>query len=562
VALGFPTAAEWKQRSASSGVRRPSPVIARNGIVASAHPLISATGLDVLQRGGNAVDAAVAASLVGGVVLPAMCGLGGDLFAVVHGRARSGKTETLAFHGSGVGPSNATVEEMRARGERGGAIMAQYGPLSPSVPGFVDGCFALLDRFGSRSFAELAQPAIRYAADGVAVSPLVARWIAEVADPLRERPATAAVFLPGGKVPAVGSVLRQTDLARSLQAIADGGRNVFYTGDLAERICAALAAEGGLLAMDDFAGHATDVAAPIATTYRDHVVYETALPTQGFVVNETLNIVEHANLAGLGLSSAEGVHVLAEALGRAFADRNAYAGDPRRVDVPLDVLLSKKWAAERWATIDPTTAATDVAPGRLTPGDTTFCCVVDGDGMMISLIFSLSDWFGSRVVAGDTGILLNNRAGHCFSLVDGHPNQFAPHKRPMHTLNCWLIAGQNGTPVVAGGTPGGDFQPQWNVQTITGLIDAGLDVQQTVEQPRWQIWPATYPAEIGNPLELRVEDRLGDATVAALERMGHRIVRAGDWGAGGSAQVIARDPATGVLAGGSDPRSEGLAIGY
>ncbi|HEU0115779.1 MAG TPA: gamma-glutamyltransferase family protein [Thermomicrobiales bacterium] len=560
--LGFPTTAEWKQRSASSGTRRPSPVIARNGIVASAHPLISATGLGVLQQGGNAVDAAVAASLVGGVVLPAMCGLGGDLFAVVHGRSRAGKTETLAFHGSGVGPSNATVETMRARGDRGGAIMAQFGPLSPSVPGYVDGCFALLDRFGSRSFAELAQPAIRYASEGVALSPLVTRWIAETAGRLREQPATAAVFLPGGDVPAVGTPLRQPDLARSLQAIADGGRDVFHAGELAERICAALAAQGGLLSLDDFAGHATDVSAPIATTYRDHVIYETTLPTQGFVVNETLNIVEHADLAGMGLSSATAVHLLAESLGRAFADRNAYAGDPRCVDVPLDVLLSKKWAARRWGTIDPARAATDIAPGRLSPGDTTFLCVVDGDGMMISLIFSLSEWFGSRVVAGDTGILLNNRAGHCFSLVDGHPNQFAPGKRPMHTLNCWLIAGPDGAPLVAGGTPGGDFQPQWNVQTIAGLIDAGLDVQRAVEQPRWQIWPATYPADLGNPLELRVEDRLGEATIAALERMGHRIVRAGDWGAGGSAQVIARDPATGVLAGGSDPRSEGLAIGY
>jgi gamma-glutamyltranspeptidase / glutathione hydrolase len=562
VALGFPTTADWKQRSASSGTRRPSPVIARNGIVASAHPLISATGLAVLQQGGNAVDAAVAASLVGGVVLPAMCGLGGDLFAVVHGRSRAGKTETLAFQGSGVGPGQCTVDEMRARGDRGGAIMAQFGPLSPAVPGYVDGCFALLDRFGTRSFAELAQPAIRYAEEGVALSPLVTRWIAETADRLREQPATAAIFLPGGDVPAVGTPLRQTDLARSLQLVADRGRDVFYAGELAERMCDALAAQGGRLSVDDFAGHATDVSAPIATTYRDHVIYETTLPTQGFVVNETLNIAEHADLAGLGLSSAAAVHLLAESLGRAFADRNAYAGDPRRVDVPLDALLSKKWAAERWATIDPSRASADVEPGRLSPGDTTFLCVVDGDGMMISLIFSLSEWFGSRVVAGDTGILLNNRAGHCFSLVDGHPNQFAPNKRPMHTLNCWLIAGPDGTPLVAGGTPGGDFQPQWNVQTIAGLIDAGLDVQRAVEQPRWQIWPATYPADLGNPLELRVEDRLGDAAITELERMGHRVVRAGDWGAGGSAQVIARDPATGVLAGGSDPRSEGLAIGY
>ena len=245
-----------------------------------------------------------------------------------------------------------------------------------------------------------------------------------------------------------------------------------------------------------------------------------------------------------------------------MADRNAYAGDPRAGDIPLATLLSKAWAAERWRTIDPAVAAADHVPGRIAPGDTTSLCVVDGDGMMVSLIFSLSEWFGSGVVAGDTGILMNNRAGHCFSLLEGSPNVFAPGKRPMHTLNCYLVADPDGTPVLVGGTPGGDFQPQWNAQVLSYLIDAGLDAQAAVEAPRWQVWPATYPAQIGQPLHLLVEDRLGDDTIDALARMGHAVGRVGPWGAGGSVQVIARDPESGVLCAGSDPRSEGLAIGF
>ncbi len=276
---------------------------------------------------------------------------------------------------------------------------------------------------------------------------------------------------------------------------------------------------------------------------------------------EALNIVERADLGAGALTSADGVHLGAEALAAAFADRNAYAADTPEGAAAVDRLISKEWAAERFAAIDPARATGDLAAGALAAAHTTSLCVVDSDGLMVSLIFSVSDWFGSGFVAGDTGVLLNNRAGHCFSLEPGHPNAFAPGKRTMHTLNCYLIAAPDGTPVLAGGTPGGDYQPQWNIQSITGLIDGGLDVQQATSQPRWQIWPATYPAEVGAPVELRVEDRLGDETIAELEARGHTVVRLGPWGARGAVQLVARDPETGVLAAGSDPRSEGLALG-
>jgi gamma-glutamyltranspeptidase/glutathione hydrolase len=562
--LGFPDPLD-AAKSASCDRRRISPVMARSGIIGAQHPLVSSAGLRVLASGGNAVDAAVAAALVGTIVMPGRCGIGGDLFAIVASPDTAGRSkgECLAFHGSGIAPRGASLEYMREHGEDapdGRRVMAQRGPLSPSVPGFVDGCFALLEQFGTRPFAELAAPAMAYAADGFPISPAEANSIAAYSELLRTFPTSAAVFLPDGAAPRSGQILRQPELARSLSLIAGGGPDVFYRGEIAKSIASFLAANGGALTEDDFADHATAVSPPLTTSYRGHTIHETGLPTQGFVVLEALNICEQAPIAEMGLTSARAVHTEVSALRLAFADRRAYAGDPNYGETPLATLLSKEWAAERYATIDPQYAAS-IDAGLVATGDTTSLCVIDADGLMISLIFTVSASFGSGVVAGDTGILLTNRAGHCFELEEGHPNIYAPGKRTMHTLNCYLIADPDGTPVLVGGTPGGDFQPQWNIQTITGLIDGGLDVQAATEQPRWQFQPATYPVERGDAFSLTVEDRLGEETIADLKAMGYPIERAGMWGAGGSVQVIARDPETGILAGGSDPRAEGMAVG-
>jgi gamma-glutamyltranspeptidase / glutathione hydrolase len=452
---------------------------------------------------------------------------------------------------------------MREHGEDapgGRRVMAQRGPLSPSVPGFVHGCFALLERFGTRPFAELAAPAITYAAEGFPISPAEAKSIAAYSELLHQFPTSAAVFLPDGIAPRSGQILRQSELARSLSLIAGGGSDVFYRGEIAKSIASFLAANGGALTEEDFADHATAVSPPLTTSYRDHTIYETGLPTQGFVVLEALNICEQAPIAEMGLRSARALHTEVSALRLAFADRRAQAGDPHFVETPLATLLSKEWAAERYATID-SRYDPSIDSGVIATGDTTSLCVIDADGLMISLIFTVSAAFGSGVVAGDTGILLTNRAGHCFELEDGHPNIYAPGKRTMHTLNCYVVADRDDVPVLVGGTPGGDFQPQWNIQTITGLIDGHLDVQAATEQPRWQFQPATYPIERGDAFSLTVEDRLGEETIVELEGMGYPITRAGMWGAGGSVQVIARDPETGILAGGSDPRAEGMAVG-
>jgi gamma-glutamyltranspeptidase/glutathione hydrolase len=562
--LGFPGPLN-EARAESCERRRISPVLATGGIIGSQHPLVSSTGLRVLAAGGNAVDAAVAAALTGTVVMPHRCGIGGDLFAIVaraDGSGSRGASEPVAFHGSGIAPRGCSLEFMREHGEDapdGRRVPAQVGPLSPSVPGFIDGCYALLERFGTRPFAELVAPAIDYA-EGFPIYPDEAVAIASNAAMLAPYPASAAVFLPNGAALKPGEMLRQPGLARSLALIARDGPEVFYRGEIARDIGAYLAANGGALAADDFADHEAAVSPPLATTYRGYTVYETALPTQGFVVLEALNICEQAPLGEMHLASSQAIHTEVSALRLAFADRRAHAGDEAFVETPLDMLLSKDWAAERFQTIDPKRAST-VDAGMIAVGDTTSLCVIDQDGLMISLIFSLSGAFGSGVVAGDTGILLNNRLGNCFELEEGHPNIYAPGKKTMHTLNCYLIADEEGTPVLVGGTPGGDYQPQWNLQTITGLIDGGLDAQAAIERPRWQFRPATYPAQRGDPFTLTVEDRLGDETIAELEAMDYPVERTGAWAAGGSVQVIARDPETGVLVGGSDPRAEGQAVG-
>jgi gamma-glutamyltranspeptidase len=558
--IGFPKEMSSGTRQSRSNTRQ-SPVSGEDGMVAAAHPLISEAGVHALRQGGNAVDAAVCAGLTAAVVMPEMCGLGGDLFAIVHTPASNGPGQTLSFLGSGIAPRGATIEQMRANGDANGSQMPFRGPLSVGVPGMVDAYYALLDRFGTRPFAELAEPAIAHAKDGFRLTPGGAGHIATYADVLASFPSSRAVFLPDGTPPSAGDTLRQLDLAATIQAIAAGGRDVFYQGDIAQRIARYMAENGGAMTVDDLADHTTVVEPPIETTYRDHTVYQTGLPTQGMILLEELNIVEHADLSDIDLSSAEAIHLLVEAKKLAYADRVGYAADPAFVETPMSKLLSKAWAKKRYETIDPRRAATDVRPGDLQDGDTTYLCVVGRDGMMVSLIQSVSAAFGSGVVAGDTGVVLNNRVGRGFSLEAGHPNVFAPGKKTMHTLNCYLIANEQGTPVLLGGTPGGDGQPQWNLQTVTGLIDGQLDVQAAIEQPRWTSWPGTDPSTIDNPFELRIEDRIDAATIDALRQRGHEVRQIGAWEGGGAAQVIARDPNTGSLIGGSDPRAEGKALG-
>lgn len=533
-----------------------SRVIANGGMVATGHPLATAAGLDVLRRGGNAMDAAIAAALTTAVVIPAMNGLGGDAF-FIHSNASNGTV--TAVNGSGIAPRALSRDYFTSRGYQ---KMPFFGPLSPGIPGAVDAYFYAIHNLCRLSASDLFSYGIHYAANGFPISDTGSRTIAASRDELAKYPTSAAIFLRAGEALKPGELLIQKDLASSMRAVVENGPDMFYRGDIARRIADAIRDLGGEMTAGDFADNSIDIYEPISTTYRGYTVYQTSLPTQGHIVLEELNILENADLAAMGHSSADALHLMIEAKKRAFADRNAYSRDPRFGPSPLTTLISKPFARERFDSIDPMRASDHTPPGALpeADGDTTYLCTADSEGNMVTLITSLSAGFGSHVVAGDTGILLNNRAGRGFSLEEGHPNVIEGGKRTMHTLNAFSIA-RDGETLIVGGTPGGDQQPQWNMQIITNLIDYNMDVQAAVSAPRWQSFPGTDPSNLPNPYEVRIESRVGADAIEGLKQRGHTVRTVGPYGAGGAAFLIKRDPATGVLEGGSDPRSEGLALG-
>jgi gamma-glutamyltranspeptidase/glutathione hydrolase len=344
--------------------------------------------------------------------------------------------------------------------------------------------------------------------------------------------------------------------------VAAGGADEFYRGALARQMIHGLQAAGSLFTAADFAGHQAEVYEPIATTYRGHTVYQTRPPSQGFLLLEMLNLMEGFDLASLGHNSAATIHLMAEAKKIAYADRNRVAGDPRFVDWPLTELISKAYAHERRQDIqqDHINVGLVAQQSVEVDGDTSYFCVADGAGNCVSWIHSLSNAFGSGYIAAGTGVLFNNRAGRGFSLTPGHPNEIAPGKRTMHTLNCYLAMKDN-LPVIVGGTPGGDFQPQCGLQILTNLIDFGMDPQAAVEAPRWWSFPGTDPATINRDLELRVEAEMPEATVRGLEALGHRVARRRPGVYDGKVQLIIRDPQRAVLMGASDPRGDGAAVG-
>lgn len=530
--------------------RRAYPTYADHAMVAAAHPVAVEAGMRILHQGGNAFDIAVATGLAAAVVMPEMCGLGGELFAVYSVKGE----DPQSIQASGRSPRNASYELMR---QVGGDHMPYNGPHSMAVPGMVDGFFYLLEQHGTMSFAKVAEPAIDIARNGYPLHPLGAEAIANNAELLAKDEAAAAIFLAHGTTPAPGTRLVQSDLADTLEILGNEGASSFYRGNLARRMVSYLQSVGSKFDLDDFADYESDFSAPYSTDYRGHTVWQTAIPSQGIIMLEALNIVENADLSDP--LSADSIHIMVEAKKLAYADRGAYLADG--LSNPVEKLLSKEFAAGRFAEIDPARAADTASIGTLSDGDTTYLCAVDREGNMVSLIQSVSAAFGAGIVAGDTGVVMNNRSGRGFTLDQSHPNVYAPGKRSMHTLNAYLISNEQGVPVLVGGTPGGDGQPQWNLQAIAGLIDAGFDVQAAIEQPRWTSWPGTDPSSINNPFDLRMEAQFDEAVKNALRDRGHTVVEQPAFGGGGAAQMIARDLATGLMIGGSDARVEGMALG-
>ena len=526
------------------------------GMVCSAHPVAAFIGLGILQRGGNAFDAAIAVAAAEGVVLPMKCGLGGDAFVVLHDAI---KHETVAFNGSGVAAAGATVDYYRSRGHK---TMPLNGVHAVSVPGGVAVYEALWRRYGTLDWPELWAPAIRLADEGVAITQYISARIAERAETLATFPHSAAQYLPNGRVPAAGERWSAPNLAKTLRIVAKGGADAFYRGEIAEKLLTFLQQEGQTFTADDFAQQQAVIYTPISTQYRGATVYTTAPPSQGFLVLEQLNIIEGYDIGKLAPFSPERMHLLIEAKKLAFADRNRCAGDPAYVKWPLQTLISKEHASRRRAEIDPARARWP--DGALAPehaGDTSYFAVADGNGNAVSFIHSLSNAFGSCVVAGDTGVTLNNRAGRGFSLDPGHPNHIAPGRRTMHTLNAYMIH-RDGYPWLVGGTPGGDQQAQWNTQMISNIVDHGMSLQEAVEAPRFHSFPGTDPVNLGRPPVVKADERVPAATRDALTRLGHTVETLAAWGGGGAVQLIQLDRQSGVLRGASDPRPGGIALGF
>ena len=540
------------------------PFRGQNGAVATSHYLASQAGVEALQRGGSAVDAAIAANAVLCVAYPHMAGLGGDGFWLIAGADVDG---VEAIDACGPSAQAATLEAYRERAVDG-AIPARGALAALTVPGAVDGWRLAHERHGKLPWASLFDAAIGLARDGVPVSRSVVDWTAQDEPLLRAQPRTAAIFLPDGRVPKDGDRLVQADLARSLEAIAQGGARAFYEGELATRICDAIGPEGSPLAASDFAAYEARWVEPISTTYRGREIYEMPAPTQGFAALQLFNLVDGFDVSSWGDGTADYYHHLAEAVKVAFADRDAWLTDPAFVDLPIERFISKEYADERRALIDPAKAAEvgSVPPGieyptphelKVPEGDTCYFCAADADGLVVSLISSIYMDYGTTVVAGDTGIILQNR-GAFFSLDENHPNVLAPGKRTFHTLAPAMML-EDDRPVLAFGSMGGEGQPQSQVAMATRIIDFGYDVQQAIEAPRW-LMGRTWGVVSRN---LSLEGRIGDEVVRELKRRGQPVQMVTDWNDNmGHAQAIRVDPETGFYEAGADPRGDGAALGY
>jgi len=557
LALPFGEAAERHPRSAFRTGR--SVVLATHGMVATTHPLAAQIGLEVLKRGGNAIDAAIATNAAMGLLEPMSCGIGGDLHALVW-NAKDGKLYGL--NASGRAPYRAT---RKLFAERGLKEIPQYGPLSWSVPGCVDGWDELLRRFGSMKLAELLAPSIQYAEDGAAVPETIARsWARAEADGrLALTPDFQKTYLPGGRAPKVGERFANPNLAKSYRAIAKGGRDAFYRGRIAKEIVAFSAKNGGLFELRDFEEHTSTWVNPVSTNYRGHDVWQLPPPTQGIAVLQMLNLLEGYDLKKMGPDSADWWHLFLEAKKLAYADRARHYADPEFVKVPVAELISLPYARERRKLIDPAHARTDLEAGdpKLSHSDTIYLCVVDKDGNCVSLIQSNYAGFGSGMVPGDLGFALQNR-GTLFALDDKHANRLEPHKRPFHTIIPGMVT-KDGKPSFVFGVMGGDMQPQGQVQVLVNMIDFGMDVQQAGEAPRLEhrgsATPTGIPAAKDGGLVVP-EEGFPTKVLDELRRRGHRIGPAQQ--NGGGYQGILIDRKNGVLQGGSEARRDGCAVGY
>ncbi|MGQ9621235.1 MAG: gamma-glutamyltransferase [Bacteroidales bacterium] len=531
-----------------------SEVIAQNGMAATSHPLATQVALDILKKGGNAFDAAIAANAVLGLMEPTGCGVGGDLFAIIWSAERG---KLYGLNASGRSPRSLKIEYFK---ENNIDRIPSYGPLPVSVPGCVDGWFEIHDMLGKLPMADILQPAIKYAREGFPVTEIIAWQMKRNLEILKDYPNIREVYMPNGSAPEKGEIFKNPLLANTLEKIAKGGRNEFYRGSIAKAIDSFMKKQGGFLSYDDLSRHHSEWIEPVSTTYRGYEVWELPPNAQGIVALQMLNILEGYDIASMGFGSAEYMHLFTEAKKLAFEDRARFYADPVFSKVPVSQLISKKYAADRRKLIDLTRAAKVYQPGKIEAGNTIYLTVADRYGNMISLIQSNYRGMGSGMCPTGLGFVLQDR-GEMFTLEEGHPNCYAPGKRPFHTIIPAFIT-REGKPWLSFGVMGGDMQPQGHVQIIVNLIDFKMNLQEAGDAPRMYHTNSSEPTgeQMTDGGILQLESGFRWEEIQKLLQKGHTI----QWNLGGFGgyQAIMWDEKNKVYYGASESRKDGQAAGY
>ncbi|MDZ7770324.1 MAG: gamma-glutamyltransferase [Woeseiaceae bacterium] len=525
-------------------------------MAATSQPLASQVALDILKAGGTAVDAAIAANAMLGLVEPTGCGIGGDLFAIVWDAERQ---ELQGLNASGRSPQSLTLEHLNSLGID---ELPYLGPLTVSVPGAVDGWFELHARYGRLPMAALLEPAIGYAEHGFPVTEFIAGLWRQNVESRAQYPGVPGTYMPGGKPPRKGEMFRNPGLADTYRTIAAGGRDAFYKGDIARTIAAYMEENGGFLGYDDMAAHTSEWVEPVSTRYRGYDVYELPPNGQGVAALQLLNVLEGYDLAAMGFGSARYIHTFVEAKKVVYEDLAKFYADPDFYDAPVQALISKEYAAERRALISPDRAATAYPSGdpRLEHGDTIYLSVADSDGNMVSLIQSNYGDLGSGMTPGKLGFMLQNR-GSLFALTEGHPNVYAPGKRPFHTIIPAFVM-KDGKPLMSFGVMGGSMQPQGHAQILVNMIDFGMNLQEAGDAARIRHSGSSQPtgSVMSDGGTVYLESSIPAAVRDELRRMGHSIASSPT--SYGGYQAVMWDADEQVYYGASESRKDGQAAGY
>ena len=531
-----------------------SEVISQNGMVATSHPLASQIGIDILQNGGNAIDAAIAANAALGLMEPTGNGIGGDLFAIVW---IENEKKLYGLNASGRSPEDLSLEYFK---ENDFKSIPAYGPLPVSVPGCVDGWFELHEKFGKIKMRDILSPTIKYAEDGFPVSELVSYYMKNASNNFKEYPNFKETYYINDSTPEKGQIFKNSDLAKTLRVIAKKGKKGFYEGEVANSIANFIQDQGGFLSYDDLKNHKSEWIDPVSTNYRGYDVWELPPNGQGIAALQILNLLEAYDIKSMGFGSAEYIHHFVEAKKIAFADRAKYYADMDFNKIPVEYLISKEYADLRRKEISSESAAKRVFPGNIENGDTIYLTTADSDGNMVSLIQSNYRGMGSGMIPTGLGFMLQDR-GELFSLDQNHFNVYAPKKRPFHTIIPAFIT-KDGKPFVSFGLMGGAMQPQGHAQIVINIVDFDMNLQEAGDAPRIRHQSNQQPTG-GNMTdggELALESGFDYKQVRELMKKGHKIIY--DLGSFGGYQAIMIDYINKVYYGASESRKDGNAIGY